>query len=434
MNYDTINFLNLSSISNLIDKIETYQEDNIIVTTVLLKDKRPNCPRCSNSKVYIHDYVAKKITHSVLLHAKQIINYKARRYKCSHCNKIFYEHNPFSFKHDSISTYTKLEILNSLKNNNLTYTEIARKYNVSIQKVVDIFDFHVDAKRKELPEVICIDEIYTAKISSYKYACVLLDFKTHKIVDIIPTRHKNYLRYYFNVLTKNELNNVKYVVIDMYEPYKDVIKASMPNALICIDSFHVIRQLNEAFKRIRIDTMNKYKNNKSFNFNDSWYYMLKKFHYFFIKDFDKIYPGLINVPRFKTKMNKYEILDFILGIDEDLKNAFYLKRDYSHFNKVNIIRNDNDKLQVENDLDELIFKFRNSKFESYRTFARLLSNWKEYIINSFYRVDNRRLSNGPIEGINSKIKTIIKISNGMRNFKRFRNKCMYSINKDVPIK
>jgi transposase InsO family protein len=36
-----------------------------------------------------------------------------------------------------------------------------------------------------LKEILCIDEIYTAKISAYKYACVLLNFKNNAIVDII---------------------------------------------------------------------------------------------------------------------------------------------------------------------------------------------------------------------------------------------------------
>jgi len=79
---------------------------------------------------------------------------------------------------------------------------------------------------------MCIDEIYTAWISSYKYACVLLDFKTNQIVDIIPTRHKNYLRYYFGTLNRNAVKNVKYVIMDMYEPYRDTVRSVIPEALI----------------------------------------------------------------------------------------------------------------------------------------------------------------------------------------------------------
>ncbi len=40
----------------------------------------------------------------------------------------------------------------------------------------------------------------------------------------------------------------------------------------------------------------------------------------------------------------------------------------------------------------------------------------------------------PIERANSKIKTIFKSANGYKNFHRLRNRIIYSLNKDVPIK
>jgi len=64
----------------------------------------------------------------------------------------------------------------------------------------------------------------------------------------------------------------------------------------------------------------------------------------------------------------------------------------------------------------------------------MLQNWKVEIKNSFITSRGRRISNGPIESTNSKIKTIIKASNGIRDFRRLRNKIMYSINKDTPLK
>ena len=62
--------------------------------------------------------------------------------------------------------------------------------------------------------------------------------------------------------------------------------------------------------------------------------------------------------------------------------------------------------------------------------ARTLSNWKKEIINSFIYIDEyRRISNGPIESMNSKIKLIIRNGNGYVNFNRERNRIMYCLNK-----
>ncbi|MCF7933079.1 MAG: hypothetical protein K9K93_07910 [Acholeplasmataceae bacterium] len=82
-----------------------------------------------------------------------------------------------------------MEILHALRNHNHTFTHVASQFNVSIQKVSDLFDHHVQCKRLSLPDTMCIDEIYTARISAYKYACVLLDFKTNQIIDNIPTEY-----------------------------------------------------------------------------------------------------------------------------------------------------------------------------------------------------------------------------------------------------
>ena len=46
----------------------------------------------------------------------------------------------------------------------------------------------------------------------------------------------------------------------------------------------------------------------------------------------------------------------------------------------------------------------------------------------------RRLSNGPIEGINSILEKININGNGYTNFFRFRNRAIYCVNKDVPLK
>ena len=60
--------------------------------------------------------------------------------------------------------------------------------------------------------------------------------------------------------------------------------------------------------------------------------------------------------------------------------------------------------------------------------AKTLTNWKQEILNSFHWYDGRRLSNEPIEGKNNYIKKIISNANGLSNFKRARNKFIYSQN------
>ena len=51
-------------------------------------------------------------------------------------------------------------------------------------------------------------------------------------------------------------------------------------------------------------------------------------------------------------------------------------------------------------------------------------------MNSFIPVGQRRISNGPIESINGRIKVLLKTSLKYKNFERLRSRIMYCINKD----
>jgi len=284
MTYDTINILHLEAFKNKIELLETRLERNILIIELKFYKQQILCPICESSHIRFLEYKYKKIIHSISTHEKSVIRFHMRRYQCKLCKKTFSESNPLSDSNENISLYTKTSILNYLKDYNHTFTSAAHHYYVSIQTVINIFDRYVEAKRQKLPKVINIDEVFISRAHKYKYACILYDFMHRKIIDVLPTRHKRYLIDYFSRIPKTELSSVEVVVMDMWTSYREVVKLCIPQAKIAVDSFHLIRTLNEIIKRIRIDTMNLYRINKSApEHDDMYYYMLKKFHYFFVK-------------------------------------------------------------------------------------------------------------------------------------------------------
>jgi transposase len=424
---DIIDLLFLNRLREKIEHIETRYEGTSLRVELKLKKESIKCPICSSDTLF-HDYQTKSIKHSISTVQTCYINYKARRYRCRLCKKRFLEDNPFLAKYESISSLTKMNVLEHLKNPSHTFTSAANAAHISIQSAINIFDQHIEAKRRTLPEIISIDEFYKSKGSKFKYACILYDFMNKKVIDVLTTRHKRYLIDCFSRIPKYERENVKYFIIDMWEPYREAIRLAFPKAKIAADSFHIIKELNEIVRRQRIEVMNRYKlSDRSLLTNDSYYYMLKKFHYFFVKDFDKITTKRIVIPKFQTAWDKHTILDYLLSIDAKLKHAYKLKELYREFNKTADYDTCDEAFEV------LIQLFRNHELEPFRMFGKTLLNWKTEIKCSFVRINGKRLSNGPIEGVNSQVKTIIKSSSGIRDFFRLRNKIMYSINKDVPI-
>ncbi len=282
----------------------------------------------------------------------------------------------------------------------------------------------MDLRRLQLPPVLCIDEVYAKKLTKHSYCCVLYSPQWKKIIDIIDSRHKLNLIDYFSSIPIQEKDNVKFVFIDMWETYRQVAKLCLPKAVICVDSFHVISHLNLAFKKIRIKVMNRYEHLKKENHN--YYWLLKKYNNFLMADIAKL-PDRLKVTHSGMYLTKYQIIDYMLSLDKDLKLAYELKEEYRVFNSTASSENANEWL------DELILKFYNSNIEEYYDFIHLLQNWRNEIINSFNKLNGHRISNGPMERVNRDIKTIFSISFGSTNFARVRNRIMFSINDSSPI-
>lgn len=116
----------------------------------------------------------------------------------------------------------------------------------------------------------------------------------------------------------------------------------------------------------------------------------------------------------------------MLLIDKEIEKAYKLKEQYRSFDS--ITKEEINDYDMENVLSNIIRDFSNSNIEEMEDVANTLKNWRQEILNSFVWMNNRRISNGPIEGKNYYIKKIIYNGNGMINFKRTRNRILYSQN------
>ena len=249
------------------------------------------------------------------------------------------------------------------------------------------------------------------------YLCVFVDNNHRTLNEILPNRSKVTLSKHFEMIPQSERDKVKYVTIDMWEPYRDVCKKYLRHCEIAVDPFHVIKHLTECFTRIRVGIM------KQCVYDSPSYYLLKTWHKLLETDsFD-----LDNEPRynskFRQKMNYRDLYNMLLEISPDLKLAYELKELYRDFNKRCSFE------EAGAQLDYLIELFEHSDLDCYKEFISLLKHWKPEIINSFRRpYDDRRQSNALAENINQKLRLLIEISNGYTNLERFRARALYCLN------
>lgn len=409
-----------------IDSIDSVQHINQSDFLITLCIKDHICPNCGHFTHFIKDYKIRKLKHKVLINFDSTIFYKRRRYICKHCDHSFIEHSPFTHSRHVMTPTTVINILNDLKPYTSTYSAIAKKYNLSVSTIIDIFDKHVQIPRKQLTEVLCWDEFYFNRHSQKKYAFMIMDFQKKYIIDIIESRWNQDLYDYFFQIPLKERNNVKFIIIDMYQNYKLIINTFFKNATICLDPFHTIKKVNDAFNNLRKRIMRLYSNDEQKYSTE--YKLLKHRYYLLLKNKNNLNNNEYSYDYIlKYHTTQSNIVERILEINPFLNEAYKIKEEFIAFND-ETPKTYTNRIEKEKELDSLIRRMMISEIQEMRDCAKTLKNWKEEILNSFYWIDERRLSNGPIEGKNNYIKKIINNANGLSNFKRARNKFIYSQN------
>lgn len=399
--------------------------DGTLLVTIKLKAKPVICPCCMGT-VAVHGYYQRKLIHSALVGRKCILVYQERRYRCKTCGITFHEHNPFINTSENLTYETKINILKDLKFPETTYASVSRRYNVSATKVQRVFDNHVSIARKHLPAVLSVDEHYFPE-SNYNslYCCLLMDFISGEIVDILPDRKKSYVMNYLSNIKKetfderthrSELDNVKYLSIDLYDNFRNIAKTYFPSAIICADSFHVLQHLTDAFKKIRVRC-------RKGTDNIGTQYLLVKFRFVFTHGFN-----LDNEPKYNRILQQYinyrGIRNYLFNQLPLLRQAYELKEYYIEFNRTATREN------AAIGLDVAINEFAKNNIPEYHEFTNMLLNWHDEIINSFINVENRRINNSYIESMNRKVEKLIDNANGFTNFTRTRNRILYCLNKN----
>lgn len=404
-----------------IENFAIFEKNGETVFEVTLKRKPMICPYCHMPAIG-NGHILKRISHPILRDTTNIIMYHANRYLCKYCNKTFYDTNPFALPAFNSSHFLVSSVMKKLKNLNYTLRMISDELNISPTQVNKYLDSYIIIPNRKLPECIGIDELYSPVMSrkNASYLCVIVDNEKRGLYEILDSRSKEYLSSFFASRTREERANVKYVTIDMWEPYKDVVHAFLPNAIVAVDPFHVIEHLTRDFERLRVSLM------KQCIYDSNGYYLLKHWNWLLNTDkADLDNPKEYN-HRFGTHLNRRDILNMIKDSFPLLDEAYELKELYRSFN-----RNSTYEEAVER-YDDIVEYFRKSNVTQYDEFTNILVTWKAEILNSFRRPYNeQKLSNAYAENINSKLRSYITVSKGVTNYRRFRARVLYALNDNI---
>ena len=402
--------------------MKTTKEKGVIEVELISNKKKVRCPNCNKFTNSVHSKL--KPIRSVYLDScgeKVNLIIHKRRFHCYNCNKIFTEGMNLNTKNGSISNKVKIQIRKDLLDYNMTIDKIATKNHVSkyiVRKELEEATSTIPEYQKNLPKVISFDE-FKADTNEGKYAFVLNDPIHKKVLDILPNRTKERLIEYFTH-TENR-RSVEYIISDMYEPYPQVQKVMFPHAKYVVDRFHYTRYIMDALDKIRIRLQ------KEYGIKSNEYKLLKnKKNVSLLRKYSNEINWWVEQERYrnghKVMILPGDIIRELLNIDDDLHRGYQLKELF-----LDIIKHA-PLYDAKRQLSEFIELCNKSEISEMIEAAGTISNWLEYIVNSFI---DKRYTNGFTEGTNNKIKVIKRNAFGYKNFAFFRKRILYIFNNKI---
>ena len=304
--------------------------------------------------------------------------------------------------------------------------------------------------------IMAIDEVYLNISPKFKYALIIMDWLTGDVIDILPSRRKETTEEYFLNLPKEERDGVNFLICDMYDPYINYTNRYFRYAKVITDSFHVLQWLLKLIRRYITDVKKKYqerdrkklkeknyKNNKDFEKqkDSREVYILKNASWVILQNEKNRRP--YEGRRYNHFLNQYlDTYDWereFMALDKNFNKIKLYKDIYETFNESYV----NDFSGASERLDELIVFYKNCEIKLFNEFSRLLSHYRESIINSFRYITieeskkhdaiTRRLSNGPMESFNNIPSGLRTQSHGLSDFEFARNRILWSIRDDAAI-
>lgn len=429
---------NLLNIQDNIELINCEIIDNKYHIVLLLSNiSNEICPYCKSNRFNIHAKKERVIKHINIGDKPVIITLKYPRLLCMNCKKTFNPIIKFVEKGRRLSNELLESTLNKVKRKE-SLKDISQDANISETTVINEIKKQLHVYRCKLTETICIDEFKASTIAG-TYALIIGDPVSGKILDVLPTRTQDYITYYLQSINKEEISKVKYVVTDLNEAYRTIIKTYYSHSIHIADRFHVAKLVATAFNSIRIKIMNYYHKASEDKSLTNWikykryYELLKKNGRLLMSNRASnpswYYDKIVKINKLTGEVTTLQdVIEECVNINDELEAAYSLLQDFYRLFKYS--NQDNAKVKIENwcekvnECEERIYEFKH--------LTLTIKSWIKEICNSFILnpITHQRMSNGFIEGKNNFVKVIKRVGFGYKDFDLFRIRILEADRKD----
>ena len=362
------------------------------------------CPVCGGTHINIQRKATQKVTDLYEYDHRVGLFIKGHRYICKDCGKTMGEEYP------SIDGTMTVRLKDEIRRESFykTFSELANRYSFTIPTISAIFAEEAAKKEADyvltMPGVLGIDEVHLEKNYYGVYVSVSKD-EGH-IIEMTRTRSKKVVA--DTIRKMKDPQNLKYVTMDMWEPYKDAVREVFPDIEIIIDRFHVMKtillELDEIRKRITKKAKDK-KERKS----------LKNNRFLILTSSDNLAKWQRNA--LSELLNNYPELEKPYMLKESFRNIYDLA---------------NSLEEAEEMYEEWISDCCNENGEIiyFENFINTVGNWHDEIFSYFKHKDEHDKTNAQTESFNNRIKEVAGQGRGY-TFDVLRAKMIFGGSKPV---
>lgn len=278
----------------------------------------------------------------------------------------------------------------------LSWRETARAFQTSWEAVYRSVDWFVQwgLAHRQLAGVqaIGIDEIHWGKgLRSENFLTVIYQIDAHcrRLLWVGPRRTQASLRRGLAALGPEVVRGLRFVCSDMWQPYLRVIAAQAGHALHILDRFHITAHLNQAVDQVRRDEYGRLRGQPQAA-------KLQHLRWKLLRRGSRV--------RGRAKQRLYGLLQAKLATGR----AWMLKETFQDFWRYRSLT------WAATFLDVWCERALRSRIEPMRKVARMLRSHEGLILNWFRA--KGEISNGPVEGLNNKIRVVTRRSYGFRTY------------------
>jgi transposase len=358
--------------------------------------ERYRCSACGSAAVHGQGHKERFLQTVPIGMKPTFILLKVARVLCFHCERTRQVKVPFA---DPRRTYTHTFERYALElSRATTIQDAARHLDVSWDIIKDIQQRNLQRrfgrpKLKNLKE-IAIDEIAIGK--GHAYFTVVLDLRSGAVVHVGDGKGADALRAFWKRLRAARAK-VKAVATDLSKAYIRAVRENLPQAVHVFDHFHVIKLFNEKLTAFRRELFRELT-------DEGQRKILKGTRWLLLKNPENLDP-------LRTENQR---LEDALKLNTPLTIAYYLKEDLRQ------IWQQTNKATARKVLEDWLRRADASGVRRLQQFARTVEEHRAGIL-AFY---DYRISTGPLEGVNNKIKTLKRQAYGFRDREFFKLKIL----------